>query len=184
MIARQAWIGIGILALLAPTAPAADHPLHMSRAIVEHNAESGSFEVSLYAFADDVAEALEIEAGRPIDLDQDPVLEELLFELVADQFHFRVDGLEPAKPRWVGYELEGEKCWMYFEYPAGKTAPAKVSAQNRILMDQFDDQLNVVYVRIGERQRCLTFRTDAADWQNWDLRRGLAAESGAGYSTK
>jgi hypothetical protein len=73
--------------------------------------------------------------------------------------------------QWIGHEWKTQEGWLYFEFPVNVEAPVDMRLKNTLLMDVFDDQLNVAYVRIHGRQRCITHRTDTASWQNWSVTR-------------
>jgi hypothetical protein len=177
---RSSWI-IAVLVCCAGLAScqvgaACDHPLHESRAIVEYNPEANCVEVALCVFPDDLSQALTKSLHRPIDVEKDQPLDETLKAYVADKFQLRAGSAEVENLRWVGYELQTQQCWLYFEFPLDKSID-DFSIKNKVLMELFDDQINVAYARLGGRQRCLTFRTDTADWVSW--KRTRAADSSA-----
>lgn len=155
-----------------------DHPLHSARATVEYNLETGSFEVSLCVFPDDLSLVLSERAKRRIDVEKDGSLDDVLKTYVSEKFQLSVDSAKPEALNWVGHESQTHQFWLYFEFPVDSESPQEISIKNTLLMEQFDDQLNVAYVRIGGRQRCLTFRTDTPDWQHWKLSRA-GAEMGS-----
>jgi hypothetical protein len=158
---------IGIWAAIA----SADHPLHSSRATVEFNTDTSSWEVSLCVFPDDLADALSKQAGRRVRIDQEPELDALMRDYVAQHFEMRLSADSPRPMEWLGHEFETQQAWLYFEFPFGDESPTAVQIKNTILMDQFDDQINVAYVRLEGRQRCMTFRTDTPSWNRWDVPR-------------
>lgn len=157
--------------LSAGAALATDHPLHSSHAVVEFNAETSSFEVSLCLFPDDLSQALSRRAGHTVAVETDSDMDSLLARYTDEEFQLRF-GKEPRRPlKWLGYELESQQVWLYFEFPIDEAAPTDVKIKNTVFMDQFDDQINIAYVRIGGRQRCLSFRTDTPSWLPWIVTR-------------
>jgi len=176
MIMRQSksLIWLGLLPLLVAASASDSHPLHTSRAVVEFNSETSSFEVSLCIFPDDLEQALSKRLGRKVTLHNEPEIDEALKAFVDGHFQLRVRGGTARPIQWVGHEQETQQAWLYFEFPFENGTPTDVEIKNTLLMDQFDDQINVAYVRIGERQRCLTYRTDTTSWQSWTVTRNAA----------
>jgi hypothetical protein len=152
----------------------ADHPLHSSRATVEFNAETCSWEVSLCVFPDDLAEALSKRAGRTIRLESEDDLDVLLSEYVGEHFQLRLGDARIATMQWLGHELATQQAWLYFEFPVENESPDAVQVKHTILMEQFEDQINIAYVRLGGRQHCMTFRTDTPSWNDWSIGRASA----------
>lgn len=149
----------------------ADHPLHTTRATIEFNPDTGSFEVTLCVFPDDLSAAVSERSGRRIDVEKDNDLDELLRSYVDEKFKLRLGDHESQKLHWVGHELQTQQCWLYFEFLVDADEPTEISVLNTLLMEHFEDQINVAYVRIAGRQHCMTFRTDLPNWQNWKLSR-------------
>ncbi len=167
-------IALGVLMAFAPSATG-DHPLHATRATVEFNAETSSFEVALCIFPDDLSQVLSARSGRKINVESDSDLAELLQDYLHDEFQVRINRDTPRTLQWLGHELETQQVWLYFEFPIDRASPSDIQIKNTILMDQFDDQINVAYVRIGARQRCISFRSDTARWQPWKVTRDNTA---------
>lgn len=168
-------VALAVAGLFWQAAPlVADHPFHSTRATVEFNAETASFEVSLFAFPDDLADALSAQAGRKVALESEANIDELLQKYVADKFQLRLGTEKAATMHWIGHEFETQQAWLYFEFPVDTESPSEIGLKNTILMEQFDDQINVAYIRVGGRQRCLTHRTDTPSWEKWDLRQRAA----------
>jgi hypothetical protein len=159
----------------------ADHPLHTTRATMEFNPDTGSFEVALCVFPDDLSAALSDRAGRRIDVEKDKDLDELLKSYVDEKFKLRLRDHESQKLHWVGHELQTQQFWLYFEFLVDADVPTEISVMNTLLMEQFEDQINIAYVRFNSRQRCMTFRTDLPDWQDWKLsRKSIVASKASG----
>lgn len=181
------WIAIGVMiatASLWSSPLAADHPLHSSRANIDFNAETCSFEVSLFVFPDDLQQGLEKFAGREVSLSEDPAIDELLQQYIGKEFELRLGDQPPQPLEWIGHEWKPQEAWLYFEFPVDVESPTDLRLKNTLFMNLFDDQLNVAYVRIGGRQRCVTHRTDTPSWQNWTVTRKLASQPAESKSTE
>ena len=142
---------------LAPRASA--HKFHTSFAEARYNAESGSLEVSLRTFPDDVAEVVRRRAGtRPKSAEKDrkKEFEERVAAYVGETFLLKTAGGEAVKLTWVGMDAGADSVWLYFEarLPGGVEG---AQLRNTFLADLFDDQVNLVTVRAGERKAALRF---------------------------
>ncbi len=166
-------VALAIFGSAVPQRAAAvvDHPLHSTRSTIEFNAETGCFEVALCVFPDDLSKALSERAGHRIDVEDDKELDEQLKAYVTEEFQIRLGDGKPKKLEWIGHELQTQQCWLYFEFLVDADVPTEIGVKNSVLMDQFEDQINIAYVRVAGRQRCMTFRTDLPDWQEWNLSR-------------
>lgn len=143
---------------LAPRAAAA-HKFHTSFAEARYNAETGALEVSLRAFPDDLAEALRRRAGaRPPSAqgERKKEFEERVAAYVGETFRLKTAGGEAVKLTWVGMDAGADSVWLYFEarLPGGVEG---AQLRNTFLADLFDDQVNLVTVRAGERKASLRF---------------------------
>lgn len=177
MVARQlGWLMPIAIGLAWIAVACADHPLHSSRATVEFNSDTSSWEVSLCVFPDDLANALKERSGQPVRLDRDSNLDLLIRDYVAEHFQLRLDSGRPIPMHWLGHELETQQAWLYFEFPIEERSPSDTQIKNSILMERFDDQINIAYVRLDGRQRCLTFRTDTPSWNAWTVTRQTPPE--------
>ena len=68
-----------------------------------------------------------------------------------DHLKIKANGL-PLNLKFVGYEIEEEAAWCYFE--SEEVAPLKqLVIQNRILYEQHDSQINMIHTTVnGKRQ--------------------------------
>ena len=162
---RALWFALAVAACAAlaplPRAPraAAAHKFHTSFAEARYNAEAGSLEVSLRTFPDDVAEALRRRAGaRPpsAKADRKKEFEERVAAYVGETFRLKTAGGEAVKLSWVGMDAGADSVWLYFEarLPGGVEG---AQLRNTFLADLYDDQVNLVTVRAGERKASLRF---------------------------
>lgn len=79
----------------------ASHPYHVSLTEIEWNDDSGSFEVALCVWPADLEKALSLQAGRPVNLDDDPELDQLLNDYIelcfeVEQYPIDVEDAQPA----------------------------------------------------------------------------------------
>jgi hypothetical protein len=124
-------------------APAAAHKFHASFTTIEFNAETGSLEISLRVFSDDLENALSRQARRRIELDRTPDVAELASAYVRERFKLRRTDGTPVRVAWVGMEQRVDMTWIYIEAPApaGFTG---LEALVTVFFELFRDQKNNV----------------------------------------
>ncbi len=80
----------------------ANHPFHVSTAEVEFNAKTKRLEVGLKCQTTDLERALRIMAGKKIDIENDPKIDELLTRYVTENFYLAlapsISKSDPSKP--------------------------------------------------------------------------------------
>ncbi|HEV2863560.1 MAG TPA: DUF6702 family protein [Pyrinomonadaceae bacterium] len=143
---RRALIMTAVLVCVAPFAaatPARAHKFYASLAQVEYNAETGTVEVSLRVFADDLELALTRRAGREVKLGRTKDSDRLVAEYLREKFELKNRAGETKELRLVGVEVEREEAWLYFEaeMPEGL---AGARLRDHVLFELFAKQVNVV----------------------------------------
>lgn len=150
----SAFIRLALLLCVAP--PASAHKFHTSFAEADYNARERSLQVTLRTFPDDLENILTRRAGRAVTLDDKKRAAELTFAYLQEVFQLKDTRGRAVRLSWVGMEAGVDNVWLYFEakLPAGG-AGAQLS--DRWLADLYEDQINLVNVRAGERKLTLTF---------------------------
>ena len=150
-------LATAFLALLAAAPAARAHKFHASLANVDYNDETKTAEISLRLFADDLEASLSRRAGSHVRIGLTKNVEKLAHEYVVSALEFRDAADAPLALEWVGMETRTDVVWVYVQAsaPAGLDG-AKID--NRIFFDQFDDQVNLVVVRQGEKNVSLSFK--------------------------
>ena len=142
--------------LLAP-APAEDlHDLHLSKALINYNAENQAMEVSLHIFIDDLEMAMG-EAGMTDLLiatsKESEEADEKIASYLSTIFQINVDAQE-IDFNFLGKETSDDlmAIWCYLEAEA-VTAPQSVSITHRLFLDYYDDQKNIVTFVSGDTKK-------------------------------
>ena len=139
-----------LAALLAAVATGRAHPIHSSYAEADFRPETGRLEIALRLFSDDAETALSARAGKKIDLETTATreLDALLLALVRSGLMVKANSGAAQILTPVGRELKdgGQHLWLYFTCPLpGGVAGARFA--NRVLREEFSDQLNSILVR-------------------------------------
>lgn len=137
---------IGIYFWLWP-APETLHDIHMSKTEVFYNQENQSLEVSMHLFIDDLEDAITSYGVDPLYLEtakESDSSSAFIKEYVERFFKIRVDGKDVAFD-FIGKEADYDliAVWCYFE-GKGVDINSEVEVENRLLLDLYQDQKNVV----------------------------------------
>jgi hypothetical protein len=131
---------------LAAALLAVRHPMHTSAA--ELREAGGVVEVSIRAFPDDLDTAVPGARGTGTD--------SALAEYVLRMFSIADQNGRLVPLRWLGAERDGDVLLLRLEgRPDGGLAGAAVA--HRLLMERFDDQVNLVRAVYGGRMTTLLF---------------------------
>ena len=137
------------------------HPFHASVCEIEYNAKTESLEISYRMFLDDLEMALnkKYEAGLDImKVDQKEKTDKLVEEYLKEQFKFWVDG-KKVNISYLGSEIEGYALWCFIEIPKiGK--PSTLEVDNNVMLEIFDDQINLVHFNKEDQVRSLKLYKD------------------------
>ena len=128
------------------------HPLHTSLAEVRYDARGAAVEISLRVCADDFADAVRksqrLSAATPVG-------EAATMAYVARTLVL-VSGDGTRVPlAWCGVRREGDLSWICLR---GRPAAVKeLRLTNRVLVERFEDQVNIVQVDVGGRRTSYLF---------------------------
>lgn len=124
------------------------HPLHLSVCDISLNRDTQSLEISHRLFADDLENVLRPTLGEKTDI-INPADPEKLSKAIGDYVlqHFRLSmDNQQLNPRYLGYELDEDVVWVYFEVPNVHHLE-QISVRNTLFFDIFEDQLNLINVK-------------------------------------
>ncbi len=126
----------------------AAHPFHVSNAEIEYNSKTKSFEIALCMWAEDIEAHFRAATNKPFDLDKIKNRDQLLADYIDERFTIADANRKVGRLNWVGHELEKRKVWVYFEIKID--SPHNYTIENRVLLDQHPQQVNLMQVRIGK----------------------------------
>lgn len=128
------------------------HDFHVSIAQVDYKQQS--LQMTLRVFTEDLEDRLEEQSGLDLDLGSPTEHEEapeLIAEYLREVLAFEADGMD-LPMRYIGLEVEYELSYLYVEFPCVEP-PKELLVRNQIFFDSFDDQSNIVNVKVGEELR-------------------------------
>ncbi|RTQ50135.1 hypothetical protein EJV47_10900 [Hymenobacter gummosus] len=145
--------------LMALTAAA--HAYHASIMEARLNPRTRQLEVALKVFTDDLEAALSVGRPRHLSLAETPAAQ--LTPLLSGYLRRTVAiGTRPGEAlplTYVGQQAEKDAHWLYFsvQLPAGKPVQS-LTLRHRLLMEQFQDQMNIVNFEAGGKKQSALFR--------------------------
>jgi hypothetical protein len=140
------------------------HPIHLTKSSLEFNAEAKTLQISIHIFLDDLELALETKgAASNLQLctpKEHPKGEQYLISYLREQFHVQVDEM-PMAFKFIGKEISEDflATWCYLEVEGVETFKS-LKVTNKILMEIYDDQRNIVQVK-GPNQKKVYFMFDS-----------------------
>ncbi|QJD81275.1 hypothetical protein HH216_07130 [Spirosoma rhododendri] len=122
-----------------------------------YNPKERGFELSIRVFTDDLEKALSETAGAKVHLSNDKKDDPLIEKYVRAHVAYMTPQRQPKALTYVGHEEEADANWIYLEMPYTEPFRGGVMKQN-ILMDLFDDQVNMVNVSYQGQKKTFVFR--------------------------
>ena len=122
------------------------HPFYVSVTEINHNKNAHTLEISSRIFLGDLEHALEKEYNQKVNILK-PVdkkkVEQMIAGYVGKHLILSVNG-KPVSMNYVGYEIEDDGAWCYFEVP-NVTKVEQMVIRNDILFKYFPDQTNMIH---------------------------------------
>lgn len=131
-----------LLLLLSLSTP---HDFHVSIAQVDYR--DSNLQMTLRVFTEDLEDRLQLKLGE----NELPQTDSIIASYLEDKVGFKLEG-QPLPMTFIGKEIEFELCYLYLEFPCPER-PKSLQVSNRIFFDSFDDQSNIVNVKVGETLR-------------------------------
>ncbi len=140
------WLSISLIALL--------HPFYVSVIDINHNTKEESVEMSIRIFTQDLEETLQKYSTAKIDMvhpTNKAVLDKQINDYIKQKLQLKING-QTATMQYVGYEIQLESVWIYFEVPKIKQLK-KVDINCTILYDFQNIQSNIFHVKANGTEK-------------------------------
>lgn len=136
------------------------HAYHASIMDVQYNPKKQQLEVALKVFTDDFEKALS--AGQPNLVTFDKLsptqVSSLTTALLQRSMVFGTKPGENLPLRFVGIEKDKDAHWIYFSVKMPPKAASTIYLRHRLLLDTFQDQMNIVNLEGGGKKQSALFR--------------------------
>jgi hypothetical protein len=140
------WMVTGLLSVL--------HPFFVSVIDISHNAKESTAEISVRIFTDDFEKTLQHFSGSKIDLTHPAdraFVEKQLAAYISQKLKLKINN-QPVILHYLGYEIQRESVWSYFE--VRKIAPfKKVEVNCNLLYDFESGQMNIFHVKSNKIEK-------------------------------
>lgn len=133
------------------------HPLHVSVCEVEYDAGSKALEIIQRIFLDDLEREIRLDLGQPeLDItlpNNGLTLDQMAESYLQQHLAFKVNGKD-VDYNYLGHEIEGDAILCYLEIEKIKKLKS-ISVSSSILVNIFDDQVNIVHVEVADKIRSM-----------------------------
>lgn len=151
------WIYLFVISFVLSSFKPIGHPIHIGLTEIHYKAERNALEIAIRVFTDDFERAIKLETGKTLYLhsqkeiaDADKYIEKFL------QKKFMMKGNdEKLDLSFLGKTHEDLATWSFVEI-TNLPPLKKLEVGNRILLDIYDDQKNIVHIYKG-RKHAKTF---------------------------
>ena len=132
------------------------HKFYVSVTQIDHSTEAQSLQVTTRIFIDDLDDLLEerygIEAALATEAERADA-QAYIERYLLDRMAIRLDG-EAAEIDYLGRRYDGDQIVCYLEVTDVDIAHhERVEVQNDVLMDLFEEQKNIVHLRVAGKKR-------------------------------
>ena len=135
------------------------HDIHVSNTQVKIS-EAGTIEIVVRIFYDDLQQAMGLQPGQALP-SKYPSADALIEKHLNDKMKWTFDG-KKRSPRYLKSKAANPAVWAYLQFDGTMQEVKNIRLENKLLLDQFDDQTNMVRVEInGEAHN---FVMDKNNW--------------------
>ncbi|WP_282017910.1 DUF6702 family protein [Salegentibacter mishustinae] len=132
------------------------HEFYLSVTEIEYNNEKQSLQIITRVFIDDFEDVLNERYGADLQLSEEAeegAVAENISKYLKQKLRLQVNG-EELQLNYLGKEYDADQLILYIEVE--DLAPFnKIEVTNEILTDLFDDQKNVVHVKVNDKTKSL-----------------------------
>ena len=132
------------------------HPFYVSVTQIEQNRETKTIQVSVRVFFDDFEAALDKRYNTKINIlkpSNRKKVDLLIADYIENHLKIKTNG-KPVPLKYVGYEIEEEAAWCYFEADKQETVQS-LTIMNNILFEQHPAQINMIHAIVNGRRKSI-----------------------------
>lgn len=133
------------------------HPIHITVTDINFDRERGALEIITKVFLDDLEKEIRsIKKEDYLDITKPGkarTTDDLLKPYIKERFKVMVNGKE-VECNYLGHEIETEAVYLYLEVEKVKKLKS-LSVENTVLLNFFDDQVNMVHVKVDGKLRSM-----------------------------
>lgn len=136
------------------------HKFYVSVTEIDHNEERASLQIISRVFIDDFENVLNLRYDQDLTLDprtESSNAEEFIAKYLEQKLHIEVNG-KNTRINYLGKEYENDMLVFYIE-ASGVENIKEVLVKNSVLMDLFEEQKNLVHVKVKGKTRSMVLVT-------------------------
>jgi len=144
------WVGVVVLL----TGSTWLHPVHISITNLDLDPVRGKIELSVKIFADDFQDLILHKYGVQLNIiEQEDPGDKIaaVNEYMQEALQLVFNGNETADLQFVDAKLNEEAIWLFYRYEHHSKI-RKVDIVNRVMLEKFNDQTNLMIVTFNEKQ--------------------------------
>ena len=130
------------------------HPFYVSVIEIQHNESAATAEISVRIFTEDLEETLRKQSNTPIDLvypKNKTLMDKQVSTYIRQKLHLTING-KPCELQYIGYEIQKESIWCYFEIP-NITQLKTLEADCNLLYEFVNVQTNIFHVKKNSKRK-------------------------------
>lgn len=142
------------LLLIIPLLSFTLHKYYLSLTKIDYIKESKSLQITMRIFIDDLEGTLNKINKKSFDLDTKTELEDAnlyIEKYLLKQFKVSINGSR-IKYKYLGKKYENDVVYLFAEIE-NISAIKSIEIKNRVLIDDFDDQLNIIKLNINKKKK-------------------------------
>jgi len=148
---------VALVLLLFPLLTAStNHKFYVSITTIEYAPKEQTLQLISKIFLDDLEAALETRYGRKFSFNSTKETDtdgEILKDYVFQKLSINVNG-KPATFNYIGKKYDIDVVKVYIEIP-NISALHSIEVENKVLLDMFDEQQNIIHVKNNDTRRSL-----------------------------
>ena len=143
------------------------HPVHASSTQVDVSQNHRRLDIAVRMFTDDLEEGL-ARAGYSVSVHRSPqfAVDSALSAYLGRRLLIGIDGGPLTRARITQYRQDEDATLVFLQFDMRAT-PGRITIEQRVMLDQFDDQTNLVHVRFDTMRRSALLRrgSERADFE-------------------
>jgi hypothetical protein len=142
-----------------PNAHAPLHKFYVSNTIAQFNQVTGSLEITMKVFTDDLEFALEKAFGEREKIEMgvlsDPDQKDKFHRYFAQHFTLNANG-RPLQAMFIGAETDLDLSYIYFEYPNFQPFNS-LDITNDMFLELYEEQVNILHLKMAGWNQTISF---------------------------
>lgn len=133
------------------------HEFYVSVCEIDYNEENKSLEIAIKLFTDDLELAIQEQGAIDFKIDDTKKADVYIAKYLKSGFQVKVDEVD-LDYEFIGKEVSLDNVtWCYVEVKE-VTGVSSIEIKNALLTELFDDQKNMVHVRVNDKTKSLILR--------------------------